>query len=160
MKNFIYKLLLLVAICTISCTTDVPIPINPPKNFTYDYNQDELDVMNKINDYRVSVGLNVLLKNDYVSLKSEEHNSKMIIDNNLSHDGFVSRSNDIISTLGAIKVSENVAYNYNSSQAVLDAWLNSPLHKENIVGDYTHFGISIRIDSMGKKYYTNIFIKI
>ena len=150
----------MVAICTISCTTDVPIPINPPKNFTYDYNQDELDVMNKINDYRVSVGLNVLLKNDYVSLKSEEHNSKMIIDNNLSHDGFVSRSNDIISTLGAIKVSENVAYNYNSSQAVLDAWLNSPLHKENIVGDYTHFGISIRIDSMGKKYYTNIFIKI
>jgi uncharacterized protein YkwD len=41
------------------------------------------------------------------------------------------------------------------------AWLNSPSHKENIVGKYTHFGIAIRENpTTGNKYYTNIFAKI
>jgi uncharacterized protein YkwD len=62
--------------------------------------------------------------------------------------------------LGAKKVGENIAFNYNTPQAVLDAWLNSPIHKQYIEGDFTHFGISIRLNSEGKKYYTNIFMKI
>ena len=61
---------------------------------------------------------------------------------------------------GIIIVSENIAYNYNSAQSVLTAWLNSPTHKQNIEGDFTDFGISIRVNSTGKKYYTNIFVKI
>jgi uncharacterized protein YkwD len=39
--------------------------------------------------------------------------------------------------------------------------VNSPGHKENIVGNFTHFGISIRENPVtGKKYYTNILQKI
>jgi hypothetical protein len=42
----------------------------------------------------------------------------------------------------------------------INAWLKSPGHKENIVGNFTHFGISIRENTeTGKKYYTNIFAK-
>ena len=37
--------------------------------------------------------------------------------------------------------------------------LNSAGHKANIEGDFTHFGISIRTNAEGKKYYTNIFVK-
>jgi uncharacterized protein YkwD len=62
--------------------------------------------------------------------------------------------------LGAKSVSENIAYNYNSPQAALDAWLKSPSHKANIEGNFTHFGLSIRVSEDGKKYYTNIFAKI
>jgi uncharacterized protein YkwD len=63
--------------------------------------------------------------------------------------------------LGALKVSENIAYNYNSPQGAFDAWLNSPEHSENIEGDFTNFGISIRENPVNhKKYYTNIFEKI
>jgi len=160
MKNFIYKLLLVSIIFNITCTTDITLPTNTPKNVTYNYNQDELDVINGINNYRVSVGLNVLSKNDYISVKCEEHNNKMIINNSVDHSDFVYRSTDIMETLVATRVGENVAYNYSSPKKVVDAWLDSPLHKKNIVGDYTNFGVSIRLDSIGRKYYTNIFIKI
>ena len=84
----------------------------------------------------------------------------MIARNVVNHDDFVSRSENIIQVLGAKKVGENIAYNYNSPKAVVDAWLKSPTHKANIEGNYTHFGIAIRVNAEGKKYYTNIFAKI
>ncbi|MFH7005773.1 CAP domain-containing protein [Flavobacterium bizetiae] len=127
----------------------------------YSYNDSEIETMKLINDYRLSVGLNALEKINHISFKCEEHNNYMIANNVVDHNDFTSRSNNIISVLGAKKVGENVAYNYKSSEAVVRAWLDSPGHKENIVGDFTHFGLSITIDAKtGKKYYTNIFAKI
>ncbi|MFZ4679488.1 MAG: CAP domain-containing protein [Flavobacterium sp.] len=62
--------------------------------------------------------------------------------------------------LGAKRVSENIAFNYQTAESAMSAWLNSPGHKANIEGDFTHFGISITADeATGKKYYTNMFIK-
>ncbi|MCD9576620.1 CAP domain-containing protein [Flavobacterium soyae] len=126
----------------------------------YSYNASELETMQLINDYRVSIGLNALEKINYISYKCEEHNKYMIDNNVVNHNDFVSRSNNIISVLGAKKVGENVAYNYKTSAAAVKSWLESPDHKENIEGDYTHFGISVTTDAAGKKYYTNIFVKI
>ena len=127
----------------------------------YSYSSSELETMKLINDYRVSIGLSSLEKINYISGESEGHNNYMITNNVVNHDGFVNRSENIIKTLGAKTVGENIAYNYSSPQAAVNAWLNSPGHKENIVGNFTHFGISIRENAVtGKKYYTNIFAKI
>ena len=126
----------------------------------YTYNASEIETMALINEYRVSIGLNALKDINYISVKAEEHNNDMIAVNTISHDGFVARSEDIMKVLGATKVGENVAYNYSTSQAAFNAWLNSPGHRENIEGDFTNFGMSIRLDAAGRKYYTNIFIKI
>jgi uncharacterized protein YkwD len=127
----------------------------------YTYISSELETMALINAYRISIGLNALEKINHISYKSEEHNNYMIANNVVNHDDFVARSQNIIKVLGASKVSENIAYNYNSPKAVFKAWMNSPKHKAIIVGNYTHFGISIRENPVnGKKYYTNIFAKI
>jgi uncharacterized protein YkwD len=127
----------------------------------YTYNDSEIETMKLINDYRVSIGLNALEKINHISFKCEEHNNYMIVNNVVDHNDFTSRSNNIISVLGAKKVGENVAYNYKTSEAAVRAWLDSPGHKENIVGDFTHFGLSVTTDAKtGKKYYTNIFAKI
>ncbi|MCV9934582.1 CAP domain-containing protein [Flavobacterium sp. LS1R47] len=127
----------------------------------YTYNQSELETMKLINDYRVSIGLNALKAINHISFKSEEHDMYMIANNVVNHDDFVARSENIIKVLGAIKVGENVAYNYNTPEAVLKAWLASTGHKHNIEGDYTHFGLAIKVDpENGRKYYTNIFAKI
>lgn len=127
----------------------------------YTYIDSELETMKLINDYRVSIGLNPLEKINHISFKSEEHDFYMIDNKVVSHDGFVTRSENIMKALGAKTVGENIAYNYNSPQAAVTAWLNSPGHKANIEGNYTHFGIAIRQDAAtGKKYYTNIFAKI
>ncbi|PVX47885.1 hypothetical protein C8C85_3849 [Flavobacterium sp. 103] len=127
----------------------------------YNYSPMELETMTLINNYRVSIGLNALEKINHVSYKSEEHDEYMIANNVVNHDDFVARSENIIKALGALRVSENIAYNYNSAQAAFDAWMNSPGHRENIEGDFTHFGLSIRENPVnGRKYYTNIFVKI
>ncbi|KIO52053.1 CAP domain-containing protein [Flavobacterium hibernum] len=127
----------------------------------YSYNTTELETMKLINDYRVSVGLNALERINHISFKCEEHNKYMIDNNVVNHNDFTLRSDDLIKVLGATRVGENVAYNYITSQAAVRAWLDSPGHKENIEGNYTHFGLSVTTDAKtGKKYYTNIFIKI
>ena len=166
MKAKLLRVLLLVAVVYTlnSCSSDTS---EAPSSSTatmkvmdYSYDSSELEAMNLINTYRVSVGLNELKQINHISYKSEEHDHYMIRNNVVNHNDFVARSENLISVLGAKRVGENIAYNYNTPQSVVKAWLNSPTHKENLEGDYTHFGISIRTNPDGKKYYTNIFVKI
>ena len=127
----------------------------------YSYNETELETMKLINEYRVSQGLNSLEMINHISYKSEEHDDYMIANKVVNHNDFVARSENIIKVLKAKTVGENVAYNFNTPESVVAAWLKSPAHKENIVGNYTHFGIAIKADPVtGKKYYTNIFARI
>jgi uncharacterized protein YkwD len=168
MKSKLLRALLFVAMihtmnsCSPEATNSVSTTnvSSTAKIVDYTYSTSEIETMAIINDYRVSIGLKALKDINYVSVKAEEHTNEMIAVNTISHDGFVARSEDIMKVLGAIKVGENVAYNYATSQAVFNAWLNSPGHKANIVGDFTNFGMSIRLDAAGRKYYTNIFVKI
>ena len=127
----------------------------------YNYSESESELARLINDYRISIGLNELELNDYVSTKAEEHNVYMIQNDDVSHAGFKERADDIIKILGAQKVSENIAYNFDSPESALNAWSNSPKHKANLEGDFTHYGISIKINPANeKKYFMVIFIKI
>lgn len=71
------------------------------------------------------MGLNTLTMNDHISYICEEHNN-LISSNTVNHNGFNDRYQNIIKVLRAIKVSENVAYNYKTSQATLNAWIRSP----------------------------------
>lgn len=168
MKLRSFRLLLLVIIiftinsCSASAVPTKVVSAAPITVSTkYSYNDSEIEILNLINDYRMSIGLNALVKADQMSYKAKEHNNYMIKNNVLNHAGFEARSKYIMKALGAKSVGENVAYNYSTPQAALDSWLGSPKHKANIEGNFTHFGISIRTDSVtGKKYYTNIFAKI
>jgi uncharacterized protein YkwD len=84
----------------------------------------------------------------------------MIERNAVNHDFFQQRSDNIMEVLGAVKVGENVAYNFDSPEGVLNGWMLSPGHKKNLDGIYTHIGISTTTNPInGKKYYTNIFMK-
>jgi len=145
-----------------SCSPDASdeASVNETMVQSYDYNETEVRMATLINDYRTSIGLNALETINHISYKSEEHNEYMIANKVVNHDFFQERSQNIIHVLGAVKVNENVAYNYVTAEAALNAWLNSPGHKANIEGAFTHFGISITADpETGKKYYTNIFVK-
>ncbi len=164
MKAKLLRVLLLVAVIFTmnSCSSDSSeeSSTSTQQPMAYTYNSTELETMALINAYRVSIGLNELKEINHISYKSEEHDHYMIANNVVNHNDFVSRSENIMKVLGAKSVSENIAYNYNSPKAALDAWLRSPTHKENIEGNFTHFGLSIRVSADGKKYYTNIFAKI
>ena len=164
--NFFSTFLLFFAViimysCSSDASTTPTSSVSSPVVTNYSYNTTEIQTMDLINNYRISIGLNSLQKISYISLKSQEHNNYMITNNVVNHDDFVARSEDIMKVVGAKTVGENIAYNYNTAQAAFDAWLASAGHKANIEGNFTHFGISIKTNPVnGAKYYTNIFAKI
>ncbi len=152
---------LTVAIFTaVSCSTPEEASIESIEIVQhYDYNESEETTLDLINRYRDSIGLNKLDKINHISYKSFEHTEYMVETNIIGHANFAQRQANLHAALGALKVGENVAFNYNSPELAFKAWLNSVSHKNNIEGDYTHFGISIRENEIGQKFYTNIFIK-
>lgn len=163
--NRILIMLIANAVLTInSCASDTSDEIvnNAPEiEKSYIHNADELETIRLINEYRVSMGLSILTISDHISNKCEEQNTYMITNYAVNHNGFVDRSENIIKVLGALKVGENIAYNYKTPEAALDAWLKSPEHKKNIEGDFNKVGISIKKSEInGRNYYTNIFAKI
>ncbi len=163
MKAKMFRALLPLAIVftMVSCSSDASEGSTEKKVVTsYNYNETELKLVTLINNHRVSMGLNALEVINHISFKSEEHNVYMIDNNVVNHDYFQQRSNNLVQVLGAQRVGENIAYNYQSAESAMYAWLNSPGHKANLEGDYTHLGISVTVDpNTGKKYYTNMFMK-
>ena len=84
--NLIRTLLLFLALNTMySCSSDssaTPVSSSSfPTATNYSYNSSEIQTMDLINNYRVSIGLNALEKINYISLKSEQHNNYMITNN-------------------------------------------------------------------------------
>ena len=164
MKAKMFRALLPLAIVftMVSCSSDSSEGSSTENKLvtTYNYNDTELRIVSLINDYRASNGLNRLEVINHISYKSQEHNIYMIDKAVINHDYFQQRSNNLIQVLGAERVGENIAYNYQTAESVMSAWLNSPAHKDNIKGNFTHLGISVTVDeTTGKKYYTNMFIK-
>lgn len=119
----------------------------------------EIEIMELINEYRINEGLNPLQNHNTVKAVAFTHTDYMIEVDNVSHHNFFLRKQSLQANADADVVSENVAYGFNSAQSVVNAWLNSPSHRENIVGDYTDFEVSAEQNSAGKWYFTNMFIK-
>lgn len=145
-----------------SCSTDtvddsslntIEVPVAPQAKLI------EIEIMELINDYRINAGLNPLENHNTVKAVASTHTDYMIEVDNVSHDNFFLRKQSLEANANADVVSENVAYGFNSAESVVNAWLNSPGHKDNIEGDYTDFDVSAEQDEEGKWYFTNMFIK-
>ena len=144
-----------------SCSSDSESATNTTDETvrSYTHSNLELELLDEVNAYRVSVGLNPLQIIEHISYKSSEHNAYMLANQTVTHAGFDERKSNLQEVLGAYRVGENVAFAYSTAQATVTAWANSTGHKANLEGDYTHFGAAIKMDDQGRKYYTNMFIK-
>ena len=119
----------------------------------------EIEILELINQHRISIGLNELKSIDIIKGQAYSHTDYMIDIDEVNHDYFHSRKAYLQANADAQSVSENVAYGYSSANSVVNAWLNSPSHRENIEGNFTDFDISAEKNNQGKWYFTNIFIK-
>jgi len=119
----------------------------------------EVEILELINNHRLSLGLKALEDMNVVKSVAYSHTDYMIDNDEVSHHNFFTRSDYLKLNVGAKKVSENVAFGYSSAESVVKAWLRSEAHKENLEGDYTNFDISAEKNEEGRWYYTNIFIK-
>jgi uncharacterized protein YkwD len=155
-------ILALLAVLSFSCTTDsiddkaedIQLSLVTPESKTI-----EVEILELINNHRLSLGLNPLADMSLVKSVAFSHTDYMVDNNVVSHDNFFKRSSYLKEKAGATYVSENVAYGYTSAESVVRAWLKSEGHKANIEGDFTNFDVSAEENEEGRWYYTNIFIK-
>ncbi len=119
----------------------------------------EIEILELINNHRINLGLTPLNNLNIIKSVAYTHTDYMVTINQVNHDNFYQRKNSLIQNASATKVSENVAYAFSSAQSVVNAWVNSEGHRQNIEGDFTDFDISAEQNEEGKWYFTNIFIK-
>jgi len=119
----------------------------------------ELQILELINNHRLSKGLNPLQSMTIIKSTAFVHTDYMVDTQTVSHANFFTRSNYLKTNAGAKSVSENVAFGFTSAESVVSAWMRSEAHKKNIEGDFTNFEISAEKDANDKWYFTNIFIK-
>ncbi|MBO3099370.1 CAP domain-containing protein [Gelidibacter pelagius] len=119
----------------------------------------ELEILELINNYRIEMDLAPLNNLSIIKSVAFTHTDYMVSVNQINHDNFFQRKSSLVQNAAAMKVSENLAYAYNSAESVVNGWLKSPGHKATIEGDFTDFDISAEKNSEGKWYFTNIFIK-
>ncbi len=154
--------LALIGLLSLSCSTDA-VEENKiealTQSFVPETKQIEIEILELINNHRISIGLNALNNLNTIKAQAYGHTDYMIKEQQVSHDNFFDRSRSLKSNPGATAVAENVAYAFSSAQSVVNAWLNSDGHRDVIEGDFTNFDISAEKDDAGKWYYTNIFIK-
>jgi len=161
-SKLLYLPIIILFLSLLSCSTE---EVSGNGNLNIDLNEVpapkiiEIEVMERINQYRIERGLNSLGSLDIIRALAYEHTTYMIRVNDVNHDNFYQRKQILEQRANAVIVSENVAYGYNSAESVVNAWLNSEGHRENIEGNYTDFDISAEQDENGKWYFTNIFIK-
>ncbi len=113
-------------------------------------------ILGYINDFRTNMGLEPLSMETTINTAlAVSHSEYMEEQERISHDNFIERAT-VLGSQGAQAVGENVAFGYSSAQEVVNAWINSPSHRDVLEGNYTHAGIGIVEDDFQStlKYIT------
>ena len=165
MKLLTYSLLAMTLALT-SCSTEELVEPNSPIESTINLDlaqqtDKELadEILYHVNQYRGSLGLEPIIMCDtYASAYAVDHSKYMIQQNRVSHDNFSIRAEGL-NGIGAQNVAENVAFGFSSAQDFVNAWINSPSHRDILEGNYTHSGIGALQDSYGDYYVTQLFYR-
>ena len=110
-----------------------------------------------INEQRVKNGLKPLTISEELSVKARVKSTDMLENNYFSHNSPTYGSPfALMKSLGITyrSAAENIAMGYKTAEAVVNAWMNSPGHRANILSsNYTSMGIG-HVDG----YWTQWFI--
>lgn len=123
----------------------------------------EEEVIRLINKERTNRGLQALKTNWELSRVARYKSQDMINKNYFSHTSPTYGSPFTMMQSFGLKFSaaaENIAYGQRSAQEVVNAWMNSPGHRANILSaSYTHTGVGCAKKANGTLYWTQMFIK-
>lgn len=104
------------------------------------------DLLTSANASRSANGLPVLRLNSQLNSSAQAKAAHMITNNYWAHtapDGtepwyFFNQAGYVYTRAG-----ENLAYGFNTGSEVNTGWMNSPTHRDNILGDYAEIGFGI-----------------
>ncbi|HEX6426113.1 MAG TPA: CAP domain-containing protein [Niastella sp.] len=117
------------------------------------------EILKYINAYRRKKGLPPMAMNTVMSAEAQKHSENMAARRtSFGHNGFQHRLKRISPALNGLSgAAENVAMGSTTAKEVVDNWLKSSVHKQNIEGAYNLTGIGVAPDKKGVLYFTQIF---
>ncbi|MGW5334289.1 CAP domain-containing protein [Streptomyces bauhiniae] len=104
-------------------------------------------VVELVNAERAKAGCSPVALNSTLTKAAQDHSADMATHNTMSHTG--SDGSDPGSRITAAgyrwsTYGENVAYGYSTPEQVMDGWMNSPGHRENILNcSYKEIGVGL-----------------
>jgi len=121
----------------------------------------ELAIHDLVNAHRRSKGLPPLTLDPRINRLARLHSAAMATGKvKVGHDGFRERAK-LLSQDGPKGVAENVAYDFGHTDpatSIVQGWLKSTNHRENIEGPYERTGVGVARNVTGAIYVTQIFV--
>jgi uncharacterized protein YkwD len=108
------------------------------------------------NKERAERKLPPLVVEPHLTAAAKAHAADMAAHKTMTHDGSDgSTLVDRVKRAGYhyLKTGENVADGQENVASVMDAWMNSPHHRENILGDFTEVGVALAKADDGTPYW-------
>lgn len=122
---------------------------------------DQIQILNYVNAYRLKHHLSVLTLNPIISREAAKHSRDMankVIP--FGHTHFPARVKYLYKKIAHCRgAAENVAYYKLNAQKLVEAWIASPGHRRNIEGNYNLTGVGIAYSKKGWAYYTQMFVR-
>ncbi len=117
----------------------------------------EQELLGLVNGHRASLGYAPLSFSQVAYKYANQHTDYMVAAGSISHYNFSARASGIAEEVDARAVAENVAKDYPTAQKALEGWLGSESHRKTMEGDFSHTAISVKRDSRGTLYFTQLF---
>ena len=116
-------------------------------------------VFDLTNKERTAEGLPALVWNDKLAESGAAHCQDMIDRNYFAHntpEGTTPGDRATAAGYDWLWVGENIAAGYTSPEQVMQGWMNSPDHKENIL-QFKELGVAVRVSRTGRAYWAQEF---
>ena len=138
--------------------TEPPVVTPPATETPSGISAYEMEVINLVNEIRASNGLNALKPNAKLSEIARTKSQDMRTNGYFAHQSPTYGSPfDMLRQFGVTyrTAGENIAYGYSTPAAVVEGWMNSQGHRENILkSTYTEIGVGY-VES--GNYWTQLF---
>ena len=122
----------------------------------------EYQVTAMVNQERARAHLPLLIPDDRLSEIARLKSNDMLRNDYCGHQSPIYGSPfDMLGNFGVRyrHAGENVAMGYRTAETVMNGWMESPGHRENILNDdYEIIGVGVVMDSSRTVYWTQLFV--
>ncbi|KAJ2830165.1 hypothetical protein FBU31_002540 [Coemansia sp. 'formosensis'] len=136
---------------TVAPATPSAAPSQAPSSGSW-----QTDMLNQVNAVRAKAGKAALTLSSQLNTIAQSHSQYMSSTSDMTHSDPAGSLGTRAAGAGLqwMGAAENIAWNQQNVAQVMDAWINSPGHYANMVGDYNSVGFGV-----SNLYWTQDFIK-
>ena len=128
-----------------------------PSDNSTDLTREEYEIFDRVNIFREDNGKSHLRSDEFLYDLAEIRNTANEAIDTINHAGI----SIIIAQAHTYElyISENLAFNYTNPESVVNAWIASEGHRDNMLGNWSHTGLAVSRDDEGFIYYCQVFAR-